>query len=72
MQASKYQKEFGEQRFWCVCSKKFPNSVFAAARAQPCFGYAALEEAEHLWIPLFALGLEDAQCFPGEKPVWFS
>lgn len=56
----------------CVCVKKFPNSMFAAARAQPCFAYAALGEAEHPLILLVALGIEDAQCFPGERPVWFS
>lgn len=42
--------------------------MFAAARAQPCFAFADLEEV----IPLVALGIEGAQCFPGERLVWFS
>lgn len=55
-----------------MCRKKFPNRMFAAARAQPCSAYAALEEAEHPLIPLVTLGIEDDQCFTGERPVWFS
>lgn len=60
------EKSFG------VCAGQFPNSMFGAAKAQPCFAYAAFEKGEHLLIPLFALGFRDAWCLPGERPVCYS
>lgn len=50
-----------------MCVKNLSSSMFAAAGAQPCFASAALEKAEHPLILLVALGIEDAQCFPGER-----